>query len=305
MEDYVFMSRRAVTFIGKGEPAIVLEEFQRRWPGLDVTFRSDDISRPTDWRIHDPRHSIVVHLGGRMHRLETELDGSGGSCGPAQPGEVWTAPAGRRYASHACGGTIHYAVLSLDPGALSFFLDTATGQIDIGARAGVRDAFLHHAVLRLMAVVKDSSDVSRMLAESLIRTMGLHILGTYSSGDALRSPIPVRDPRLDVRQARLLRMFIHEHLSDRILLDDLAALVGMTTHHLLIAFRHAFGSTPAQHIIQQRLRHAQQLLLHTRKDITTIALESGFSSHSHMTACFNQHLGCSPSAWRSQLGKRG
>lgn len=36
-------------------------------------------------------------------------------------------------------------------------------------------------------------------------------------------------------------------------------------------------------------------------DITTIAIESGFSSHSHLTACFHKHLGTCPSAFRKTV----
>jgi hypothetical protein len=105
----------SATHIGEGEPPIVLEEIRRKWTGLEVIFRKDDISKPTDWQILDRRHVTVVHLGGHMQRLETELDGFGGSYGPALPGEVWTVPAGRKYASHACGAAIRYAVLLAEP----------------------------------------------------------------------------------------------------------------------------------------------------------------------------------------------
>ncbi len=112
------MPNPAATRIGDGVPALVLGERRRAWAGLVMTVRRDDIRRPTDWRIQDDHHTVVVHLGGHMRRLETELDGFGGSHGPAQPGEVWTVPAGRRYASHAEGTTIQYVVLRLDPAAL-------------------------------------------------------------------------------------------------------------------------------------------------------------------------------------------
>jgi pSer/pThr/pTyr-binding forkhead associated (FHA) protein len=63
----------------------------------------------------------------------------------------------------------------------------------------------------------------------------------------------------------------------------------------------SIGRTPAQYIIQQRLRHAQRQLANTKRDITTIAIESGFSSHSHLTACFHKHLGTCPSAFRKAV----
>ena len=292
------VKRPTATHIGDGRPAIVLKEFQRKWPGLDVTFRSDDIMRPTDWRIHDRRHAVVVHLGGHMRRLETELDGFGGSSGSALPGEVWTAPAERKYASHACGDKIHYALMFLDPAALDQIQDTRAGRLDLAPVAGARDEFLHQAIRKLMTVAEATDDVSQMFAESLSQTICLHLCRTYTPGSCAPEKSP-GGPSLNAEGARRLREFIYDNLCERIPLAELSKLAGLTTHQLLVAFRKAFGSTPGQYVIQQRLRCAQRQLLNNRNDITTIALESGFSSHSHLTACFRQHLGCSPSVFRA------
>jgi hypothetical protein len=105
------------TRIGGGESPLCWKSFRRKWNGLEVVFLRDDIRKPTNWKICDSRHAVVVHLGGHVWRLETELDGFDGSCEPALPGEVWTTPAERRYASHACGTSIHYAVALAEPDA--------------------------------------------------------------------------------------------------------------------------------------------------------------------------------------------
>ena len=289
---------RAVTHIGDGKPARVLREFRRGWPGLEVTFRSDDISRPTDWRIRDRRHAVVVHLGGVMKRLETELNGFGGSTGPACPGEIWTAPAGCDYASHANGDRIHYAVMFVDPGVLDTMTCGTSGSLELAPRAGVRDDFLHQAVRKLMEIAEAEDDVSQMFAESVVRTIILHLGLNHSPGEST----PARrasGPELDAAIIRRLRDFIYDNLGNRIGLEELSLLSGMKTHQLLIAFRKAFGTTPGQYIIQQRLRCARRLLLETKKDITSIALDTGFSSHSHLTDCFRRHFGCPPTAVRS------
>jgi AraC family transcriptional regulator len=293
------MSRPPATSIGDGSPAVVLNKYERKWPGLEVTFQTDDISRPTDWRIHSQHHAIVVHLGGLMQRLETELDGFGGSSGPALPGEVWTAPAERKYASHASGAKIDYALILLDPDALDQISGSRKGRVNLAPLAGIRDEFLFHTVRKLKAATTDTNDLSEMLGQSLSQTICLHLCQTYSPGRGADPIKPEPGPKLHADTARKLREFIHDNLGQRIALDDLAKLADMTTHHLLLAFRKAFDSTPAQYVIRQRLRRVQRQLVHTKKDITTIALEAGFSSHSHLTACFHQHLSCSPSTFRA------
>ncbi len=293
------MPRKPATRIGDGAAAVVLEETQTRFPGLEVIHRGDDIRRPTDWRICEPVHSIVIHLSGHMDRLETELDGFGGSNGPALPGEIWTVPAGRRYASHACGQAIEYAVLRLRPDAGDLVRGSTNGRQDIAPVAGVRDDFLHHAVRALLAATHSSDDVSAMLAESLSQSIGLHLLRSLAPDGLVADRKRERGPSLDARTIRLLRDHIDARLDGRVTLAELAALAALTTHQILVAFRKAFGSTPAQYIIRQRLRRAQHQLISTQKDITTIALDCGFSSHSHLTACFTRHIGSAPREYRT------
>ncbi len=294
------MKPPAKTRIGDGGPPRVVAELRRQWPGMEVTFRGDDIRRPTDWRIREPRHAIVAHLGGRMTRLETELEGHGGSSGPALPGEIWTVPAERRYASHACGTVIEYAVILLDAAAENTLREDRVERRDIAPLAAVRDEFLHHALLRLCEAMRAPDDLSAMLAQALSQALILHLSHALMPGKKAPPARPERGPVLNGARTRALRELIHDRLDERLTLDELAAEAGMTTHQLLIAFRAAFGTTPMQYIIRQRLRRARLLLEGTRKDITTIALECGFSSHSHLTSSFRQHLGATPSAFRER-----
>lgn len=299
LEYHPGVTRSPATHIGDGRPAKVLKEIQRQWPGLEVIFRSDDISRPTDWRIHDRRHAVVVHLGGKMNRLETELDGFGGSTGPALPGEIWTAPAERKYASHASGGHIHYALIFLDPAAQDRVCGSTNGRRELAPLAGAHDEFLHHSVRELRQATEASDDVSQVLAESLSQAITLHLCRKHMGRAGLTAKAAPR-PSLDAEATRQLREYIYDNLCGRITLAELSKLAGLTTHQLLVAFRAAFGTTPAQYVIQQRLRCAQRQLAGTKKDITNIALDSGFSSHSHLTACFQKQLGRCPTEYRSQ-----
>jgi len=148
-----------------------------------------------------------------------------------------------------------------------------------------------------MKAVEATDDVSQMLSESLSQTIALHLCRNYM-GQCAATATPTDGPRLNAEAARQLREYIHENLCERITLAELSRLAGLTTHHLLVAFHKSFGTTPAQYVIQQRLRCAQRQLAGTKKDITNIALDSGFSSHSHLTACFQKHFGCCPTQMR-------
>jgi AraC family transcriptional regulator len=72
----------------------------------------------------------------------------------------------------------------------------------------------------------------------------------------------------------------------------------LKTNQLLIVFRAAFGTTPAQYILESRLRRARLLLRETPHDLLTIGLLAGFGSHSHFTNAFVSRFGVPPRIFR-------
>lgn len=283
-------SSRATRKIGSGRPSRTTYQHHAKWPSMGLLHAKEDIASPTDWEIHNEEcHTVIVHLGGYMQELATELEGRFGSVGPATPGEIWSIPAGLRYCSYAQGNDIEFAAVHL-PVKLNHLAE-------IQPLAGVRDDFLRARVGKLTRLAVFTDDASLIEAETISHSVREHIYGKYSSAEQKDNS---ERPRLNTNQARLLREFVWDSLSEKILLSELARTVNMTTHHLLIAFRRLFGTTPAQYLITQRLRRARWLLLHSKLDITSVALESGFSSHSHLTTTFRRRFKQTPTEFRRQ-----
>jgi len=249
---------------------------------FDLLLAEEDIRQHTEWRVGDDRHHFIVHLGGQMNQLETEIEGHAGCVGPAVPGEVWSVPAEHKYESCAVGGVIRYAVLSLQKTRPNAHSAAPSMYFDI--LAGIRDDKLHAAVERLSQAVKSPDDTSKMDVATLSGGISRHLEGKYSRTSASDASEPA--PALTRPQVRSLRSYMYDNLAGHITIEMLARLVDLTTHHLLIAFKRAFWTTPAQYLIAQRIRNAQWLLLHTSLEVTHIALESGFSSHSHLSSSF-------------------
>jgi AraC-like DNA-binding protein len=51
-------------------------------------------------------------------------------------------------------------------------------------------------------------------------------------------------------------------------------------------------------VLHERLAHTLDAVLDCGDDLTTIALDAGFASHSHFTARFRSFFGCTPVALR-------
>ena len=82
--------------------------------------------------------------------------------------------------------------------------------------------------------------------------------------------------------------YIDTHLAQDIKLADLAQLLSMSQYHFSRLFKQSLGVSPYQYLLQQRVERAKHLLPHTDRLITTIALDCGFNSHSHLSKQFRQ-----------------
>ena len=78
----------------------------------------------------------------------------------------------------------------------------------------------------------------------------------------------------------------------------MAQLLDMSPFHFSRLFKQSIGMTPHQYLSQQRVERAKQLLKKTDRLIIDIALECGFSSHSHLSKQFRQITGITPKAYR-------
>lgn len=279
--------------------------------GLRFAFARESIAQPTQWSLHHDQHSLIVHLDGPMRRLQTRIEGIGRLRARPAAGDLWLIPAGRRYQGEALGGEIAYAELTLDPARLADLSGAAfdpsardasgRAATHLTARMKHHDPLVHSLAARLARLSGETDDLAAMLCESLGQALCLYLLREYgaasTSAQALeRTCAPAS--RLGAARRRRLEDYIRAHLDRPIRLAALAALTGLSVHRLLIGFRAEFGVTPIQYVLAERLNRAAARLRGSNDDIVTIAIEAGFSSHSHLSALFKKHYGLSPSEYR-------
>ena len=66
-------------------------------------------------------------------------------------------------------------------------------------------------------------------------------------------------------------------------------------------FRAATGYSPHNYLLNLKLERAQELLRNPSMSLIDIALDCGFSSHSHMSRLFHKIVGVTPSAYRRSV----
>jgi transcriptional regulator GlxA family with amidase domain len=92
----------------------------------------------------------------------------------------------------------------------------------------------------------------------------------------------------------LLRHHINASLGERITVEKLATMVGMSSQSFAAWFKSAFKTTPAQYVLLERVKWARWLLANTNISISAIASQTGFSSQSHLTSALKYRDGQTP-----------
>ena len=147
-----------------------------------------------------------------------------------------------------------------------------------------------------MEVEEESMGVLVELLSRAYRAHGEIGSSAASSADSSRK----RDRSLAEDAKVAVGKIFHRHVP----LSEIAAGLGVSVFRLCRAFRRATGST--LHEFRNRLRLAASLERIGRRsvDLTDVALDLGYSSHSHFTAAFRREFGVTPSAFRQDRLRR-
>jgi AraC-like DNA-binding protein len=92
--------------------------------------------------------------------------------------------------------------------------------------------------------------------------------------------------------------FIAQRYTDRLRVEEIAAVVKLHPNYAMGLFQRTFGTTLIAYLTQHRVSHAQRLLATTDQTVADIAFGSGFNSISRFNDAFRRVCGCSPREYR-------
>ena len=101
--------------------------------------------------------------------------------------------------------------------------------------------------------------------------------------------------------AERVKRWVAPRAAQRLTLTTIARSVQCSAYHLCRSFRRATGLTLHGYREEVRLRLALERLEQGERDLTRLALDLGYSSHSHFTAAFRRCFGTPPSRARKLL----
>ncbi|TCK98642.1 AraC-like DNA-binding protein [Natranaerovirga hydrolytica] len=114
-------------------------------------------------------------------------------------------------------------------------------------------------------------------------------------------------PIMTIRKAEQrifdIQKYIDHHFKSDITLDSIASNFYMDKYYLAHTFKDITGFTIKQYILLKRVSFAKNQLFYTDKNITNIAIDSGFNSQSNFIRLFKKKEAITPLQFRKRYRK--
>jgi AraC family transcriptional regulator len=203
---------------------------------------------------------------------------------------VAVIPAGAQFATIADDDPEGW-VIALKRGVL--------GQVSQGAFVAVPkwskywDPFLREAADTLGAL-HHAELIDAACADAFADVISVHIALHYGhcTGAAERVT-PLTRQMLTRVQA-----FVHEHIAETILVEQLAVQVHMGASNFARAFKTVTGNPPHLYVTLERVKFARAMLCQETLPLVDVGARAGFQTQQHFTEVFHRYTGVTPRAFR-------
>lgn len=163
-------------------------------------------------------------------------------------------------------------------------------RVELRVIYNAKEPLLQQMGLALKANLESGSS-SLVYAQTMANAIAVHLLQQFSTQPHTSLNL---DRGLSRYKLKRVQQYIDDHLDQKIPLEDLAAIAGLSQYHFARAFKQSTGLSPHQYLIQMRITRAQQLLKQPNMSISEVAIACGFSNQSHFHRHFKKHLGITP-----------
>jgi AraC-like DNA-binding protein len=163
-------------------------------------------------------------------------------------------------------------------------------------------AFFFQQRLRqsLLSGAYDGLMLDEMSVDLLAAVMG-HAYASRGIRPSQHRPDTLTAHREQTERTRLL---LAERYAEDLGLEEIARAVHSSSFHLARVFRRETGLPIHQYRLRLRLRTALERLLQGETDLTVLALDLGFASHSHFSEAFRRAFAMAPSECRRRATAR-
>ena len=216
-----------------------------------------------------------------------------------QPGSLSLVPAGM-WPGMRAETDFDLLVCALDP-ALVSTLDSELERRPEGElrlQVNFHDLATQQLMTLLVADANEGHTTERLYTDYLAHALAVRMLfvGTQTKPHTNSRGTSALPKHVLRRIIERMRSF-----SSDLSLQALANESGYSRVHFIRMFKAATGYSPHNYLLNLKLERARELLKNPSTSLIDIALDCGFSSHSHMSRIFHRIVGVTPSAYRRSL----
>lgn len=186
------------------------------------------------------------------------------------------------------------AELHLEPLRVS---DGPYGNFEDCARVLLEDGFSGPQMHRAQQVFQETLVVTKAEIHGL-ETM-LRLFATQLSEYAER--MFLNETEGEPPAVRKARVYILNHLSEPLALEEVATAAGLSAFHFCKVFKRSTGMTFTEFVNHARIERAKRLLMKPHSRITEIAYDVGFQSLSQFNRSFRRVANVSPTEYRQTV----
>ncbi len=159
----------------------------------------------------------------------------------------------------------------------------------------IEDLVVAQMTKSILAPVSQGEPLDRLTLDHIAMVLGAHTLQQHCG-----APKFATGSRQGLEAWQKLRTdeMLRARFAGNISVNELAITCSLSASHFARRFRHSFGTSVHQYLIQLRIDHAKHLLADGDKSLAEIALQSGFYDQASFTRAFNRIERTTPSRWR-------
>jgi len=169
-----------------------------------------------------------------------------------------------------------------------------------GNLAVLRDQQLAHGLRQIYDNLRAGAPSGPLMSEHMIKGMAAHYLEFHCRNAASDTGIPTSRDVLDLD---LVEEYIEANIGNKLTLDELAAVAGISVNEFSRRFKRRTGFPPHQYVMKRRVERAKQELRSCDRGLNDLALALGFYDQSQFTNTFKRRVGLTPQAFRHSVSE--
>jgi AraC family transcriptional regulator len=269
----------------------------RAWRGASVAVAEFRCAGPV---IHRLPHEDAVRLSAVLEEVggtcEPRVQKHQSCCVPHVPRHMTFVPADAEVWGY--GEKISFvkdATMAFDVDWLADHQHIAPSKLTV-PKLRFSDDSLWSLVNMLANAIGDTDPSSQLFGDGLVTA----IIGRFMS---TVNDVEKAGGGLAPWQLQRVVDYLDEHLSERIELAQLAALVSLSQAHFSRSFKVSTGMPPYRWQLHARIRRAQTLIRVPGTTLDDVASATGFADAAHFGRMFRRFTGSTPAAWRAHYRK--